>query len=193
MDTLEKFSQENSIDMKLLKAVIAVEAGNSGFDLTSGALKIRFEVHLALDSNPNLSRWFKVGQPRYLEHFMRFPSFSNKWSSVHTGKQDDEFKALLIAAHTIGHEAWKYCSMGKFQIMGFHYAKLGFPSAIQMYSFMATSDENDTSVGLQFIKSNSGLINSLQQRDLRSFVAQYNGTAQIEHYLNRFNQELNKL
>lgn len=190
---IENFAQENGIDPKLLKAVIAVEAGGSGFN-ADGSLKIRFEVHLALDENPVLERWFKTGSVRFLHHYMRFPSFSTKWRVVHTGNPDDEFTALLIAAHTVGHDAWRYASYGVGQILAkFHYEKLGFQSPIQMYSFMSQSRENDIGTWLKLIALKPEFLIPLQQRDLRAFIMNYNGSGQVQTYLDRMNTELSKL
>lgn len=196
MDILNNFAQENGIDVKLLKAIIAVEAGGSGFDLSTGALKIRFEVHLLINDYPNLNRWFKTEAPVYLNHYYKFPSYSTLWRKVHSGNQWDEFSALLVAAHSIGHDAWKYASFGSGQILAkFHYEKLGFNSAIAMYSYMAQSPEKDIEVWLNFIKSDWNLVSALQQRDITRFIRGYNGVSgnSVQVYLDRFNQEFAKL
>lgn len=125
---------------------------------------------------------------------MRFPSYSNEWKMIHTGKQFDEFTALLIAAHTIGHDAWKYASFGSGQILAkFHYEKLGFTSAIEMYSFMSQSQTNDINVWLNLIKISPNYLIPLQKRDLYSFARNYNGSGNVEYYVKRFNEELVKL
>jgi hypothetical protein len=111
VDILSNFAQENNIDIKLLQAILQVEAGDNGFGL-DGVLKIRFEVHLLLDDYPGLNRWFKTEAPVYLNHYYKFPSYSTLWRKVHTGNQWDEYSALLVAAHSIGHDAWKYASFG---------------------------------------------------------------------------------
>lgn len=192
---LIEFANQNNIDFKLLKAVIAVEAGGSGFDLSTGVLKIRFEVHLLIKDYPNLNRWFKTEAPVYLNHYYKFPSYSNLWRKVHTGNQWDEYTALLTAAFQIQNKVFEYASFGKFQIMGFHYPKLGFSSALEMFSFMSQSDSNDTQTGLRFIKSDWNLISALQQRDLIRFIKGYNGVSgnSVQVYLDRFNQEFAKL
>lgn len=194
MDILNNFAQENGIDVKLLRAILRVEAGDNGFGL-DGALKIRFEVHLLLEDYPYMNnRWFKVGIPKYLDHYYKFPSYSSLWRTVHTGNQWDEFSALLVAAHSIGHDAWKYASFGSGQILAkFHYEKLGFDSAIAMYSYMAQSSDKDTEVWLRLIKTSPGYLIPLQRNDLRTFITNYNGPAQIELYLERIAKEMHKL
>lgn len=191
---LIEFANQNNIDLKLLKAIIAVEAGGDGFN-SDGSLKIRFEVHLLIKDYPNLNRWFKIEAPVYLNHYYKFPSYSNLWRKVHTGNQWDEFSALLVAAFQIQNKAFEYASFGKWQIMGFHFAKLGFTSALEMFTHMSQGDDNDTSVGLRFIKSDWNLISALQQRDLIRFIKGYNGVSgnSVQVYLDRFNQEFAKL
>ncbi|RTL03223.1 MAG: DUF3380 domain-containing protein [Proteobacteria bacterium] len=192
---LIEFANQNNIDFKLLKAVIAVEAGGSGFN-SDGSLKIRIEIHILLEDYPYMNnRWFKVGTPKYLDHYYKFPSYSNLWRKVHTGNQWDEYTALLTAAFQIQNKVFEYASFGKFQIMGFHYPKLGFSSALEMFSFMSQSDSNDTQTGLRFIKSDWNLVSALQQRDLIRFIKGYNGVSgnSVQVYLDRFNQEYAKL
>ena len=194
MDILNNFAQENGIDVKLLKAIIAVEAGGSGFGLDA-VLKIRFEVHLLLDDYPNLNRWFKTEAPVYLNHYYKFPSYSTLWREVHTGNQWDEYSALLVAAFQIQNKAFEYASFGKFQICGFHFAKLGFSSALEMFTHMSQGDNNDTSVGLRFIKSDWNLLSALQQRDIDRFIRGYNGVSgdSVSIYRDRIESALSRL
>ena len=194
MDILNNFAQENGIDVKLLKAIIAVEAGGSGFGLDA-VLKIRFEVHLLLDDYPGLNRWFKTEAPVYLNHYYKFPSYSTLWREVHTGNQWDEYSALLVAAFQIQNKAFEYASFGKFQICGFHFAKLGFSSALEMFTHMSQGDNNDTSVGLRFIKSDWNLLSALQQRDIDRFIRGYNGVSgdSVSIYRDRIESALSRL
>lgn len=192
---LIEFANQNNIDFKLLKAIIAVEAGGSGFN-SDNSLRIRFEAHVVLRDFPYMTnRWFKLESPVYLNHFYKFPSGSNLWRKLHTGNQWDEYNGLLVASFQIGHKAFDYISMGRWQIMGFHYAKLGFNSSIEMFTFMSTSDSNDTQTGLRFIKSDWNLVSALQQRDLIRFIKGYNGVSgnSVQVYLDRFNQEYARL
>ena len=192
-EIISQFANKHNIDESILSAIISVEAGGNGFNDDDGSLKIRFEVHLLLDDYPNMNRWFKLGETRFLDHFMRFPSYSSTWRKVHTGNQWDEFNALLIACHGIGQIAWGYCSFGSFQILSkFHYEKLGFPSPIAMYSYMSQSDENDIEVGLRLIEVTPGFLYPLKNKDLRQFVVNYNGEGQVDYYVRRFIEELNK-
>lgn len=193
MDILNNFAQENGIDIKLLQAILQVEAGGNGFGLDK-SLKIRLEAHLLINDYPNLNRWFKTEAPVYLNHYYKFPSYSTLWRKVHTGNQWDEYSALLVAAHSIGHDAWKYASFGSGQILAkFHYEKLGFDSAIAMYAYMAQSSDKDTEVWLRLIKSSPGYLIPLQRNDLRTFITNYNGPAQVELYLERITKEMHKL
>ena len=194
MDILNNFAQENGIDVKLLQAILQVEAGDNGFGLDA-VLKIRFEVHLLLDDYPGLNRWFKTEAPVYLNHYYKFPSYSTLWREVHTGNQWDEYSGLLIAAFQIQNKAFEYASFGKFQICGFHFAKLGFASALEMFTHMSQGDDNDTSVGLRFIKSDWNLLSALQQRDIDRFIRGYNGVSgdSVSIYRDRVESALARL
>ena len=194
MKAISDFANKHNIDENLLNAVISVEAGNNGFGLDA-VLKIRFEVHLLLDDYPGLNRWFKTGTPKYLDHYYKFPSYSTLWRKVHTGNQWDEYTALLTAAFQIQNKAFEYASFGKFQIMGFHFAKLGFSSALEMFTHMSQGDDNDTSVGLRFIKSDWNLLSALQQRDIDRFIRGYNGVSgdSVSIYRDRIQSALSRL
>lgn len=188
---IEEFARKFGIDVKLLKAVIAVEAGGNGFN-PDGSIKLRLEAHLVLDAYPHLSRWFRVGNPRWTNQLFRFPSQSTKWRQIHSGNPEDEYTALLTAAFQIGHEAFQFCSFGAWQIMGFHYQKLGYPSAIAMYTDMSRSKDADLAVGLKFIELDQGLIEALRTWNLAVFAQKYNGN-NVAYYVQRFNQELVRL
>jgi len=192
MNKIQEFAVRHGIDENLLNAVIAVEAGGNGFN-EDGSLKIRFEVHLLLDDYPSMNRWFKLGNIRFLDHFMCFPSYSSLWRKVHTGNQWDEFNALLIACHGVGQIAWGYASFGAGQILSkFHYEKLGFSSPIAMYSYMSQSRENDIEVWLRLLEVTPSFLLPLKNKDLRQFAVNYNGNGQVDYYVRRFIEELNK-
>lgn len=186
---IHEFASKHNINTSLLQAIVEVESAGEGFN-QDNSLKIRFEAHLALSKHPMLSRWLLLGEPKWLNHFYRFPSFSTLWREIHTGKQESEYNALLTVGLQIGKEAFDFCSMGKFQIMGFHYSRLGFSSSVEMFSFMSQSIEADTSIGLRLIESDTSLLTALQSNDINTFVRLYNGTAQINHYTRLINEKM---
>lgn len=189
---IEQFASKHGIDTKLLRAVIQVESAGSGIN-PDNSIKIRFENHLLLADYPNLSKWFSLGKTRYLDHFYKFPSHSTLWRNVHEN-YFSEYSALLTASFQIGNKSFDYASVGQWQIvMGMHHQKLGFSTSIEMYTFAASSRDNDLSLGLRFFESKPSLINSLRNRDLTAFIAEYNGSAQIPLYLSRMNQAMGRL
>lgn len=189
---LQQFSNKYSIDEKVIKAVVSVESNGNGFN-ADGSLKIRFEAHLVIDKLPHLERWFTLGNPRYLEHFYRFPSTSNRWKTIHTGKSEDEYNALLTAAFQLGNQAFDFCSMGSFQIMGFHCYDLGFVNSIEQFTFASKSLENDIELGLRFLSINPKMVKALQSSDFHTFALLYNGSALVDEYTRRLTIALNAI
>lgn len=189
--SIREFSLKYGIDERLVKAVAIVESSGSGFN-EDNSLKIRVEAHLILNKYPHLSKWFNVGTPSFLEHYYKFPSYSSRWRSIHTGNYFDEYQALLTASFQIGNLSFDFVSMGSFQIMGFHFDKLGFRNSLEMFTFASQSKENDLEVGLRFIESSDSLIKALQQRDFYRFALLYNGN-NADVYSERIEREYNKL
>lgn len=188
--SIREFSLKYGIDERLVKAVAIVESSGSGFN-EDNSLKIRVEAHLILNKYPHLSKWFKVGTPSFLEHYYKFPSYSNRWRSIHTGNYFDEYQALLVGSFQIGYLIFDYVSMGSFQVMAFHHEKLGFKNSLEMFTFASQSKENDLEVGLRFIESSDSLIQALQQRDFYQFALLYNGN-NADVYSERIEREYNK-
>ena len=189
--SIREFSLKYGIDERLVKAVASVESSGNGFN-EDGSLKIRIEAHLILNKYPHLSKWFKVGTPSFLEHYYKFPSYSSRWRSIHTGNYFDEYQALLTASFQIGNLSFDSVSMGSFQIMGFHFANLGFKNSLEMFTFASQSKENDLTIGLRFLESNRNIIQALQQKDVISFASLYNGN-NADVYSERIEREYNKL
>jgi hypothetical protein len=73
------------------------------------------------------------------------------------------------------------CSWGLPQVMGSHYARLGFPGVYELRNFMEKSEANQLDVMMRFIKT-AGLIDELREQDWVGLARGYNGSAAVAKY-----------
>jgi hypothetical protein len=163
------------VTARALEAVAAVESSGKGFWTIDGAVKpvIRLEAH-----------WFgRLTENRFDESH---PHISCRdWSPglaartpAGAWRQFDEAAALDEGA------AIQATSWGAFQLMGFHFARLGYPTPQAMRRDMAT-DEGQLEAFVRFIRSDARLLAALGRHDWRAFAGLYNGPGQIEVYAGR--------
>jgi len=75
-------------------------------------------------------------------------------------------------------------SWGAFQIMGFHYAALGFSSP-QAFADMMLTPEGQLDVFARFIEVNPPILDALRRHDWTAFALHYNGPGQVDSYSGR--------
>ncbi len=178
---VDRLSAQYDVDAAVIRAVMQVESGGRGFE--DGRLVIRFEPHVFKQraATSGFERLFTVGNPSWdgNQHRMRMSPRAD-WVGFH-GKQDGEWQALSAATMIDADAAWESCSMGAPQIMGFHSAMLGYPSASAMA--LAFSESEDVQVESMFRWMNdSGALAALKAGDYLSFAKTYNGSANASHY-----------
>ena len=96
-----------------------------------------------------------------------------------------EYMRLSIARSIDDSAALKSCSWGQFQIMGGHYADLGYPSVQDFVEQMQTSESLQLEAFIRFIEWKSGTIDSkkitlldaLRSQNWHAVFTLYNGTA----------------
>lgn len=185
-DLIKRLSAQYGIDERLLRAVVAVESGGSGF--RDGRLLIRFEPHVFIGMLPDDKKeaarnLFTTGSPAWdgNQHRMNGQPFH--------GNQLREWAALAEACKIDRHAAIQSISMGAPQIMGFHYAKLGYGSPDAMLLDFAKSQDNQIVAMFKFLE-HSGALAHLQQGNLDGFITIYNGSGQVAHYRKLINGQL---
>ncbi|MGQ3299640.1 N-acetylmuramidase domain-containing protein [Reyranella sp.] len=72
-------------------------------------------------------------------------------------------------------------SWGLFQIMGFHYHALGFPTPYE-FKAAAFTEAGQLDLFVRFILANRPLQDALQRKDWHAFAAGYNGPAAVDVY-----------
>lgn len=148
--------------VKQINAVAKVESAGGGFD-NSGKPKILFERH-----------WFH----RLTDGKWSPSSFSQ---STGGGYGESSWNKLSDACGHNPDAAFSSASWGKFQVMGGHWAKLGYPSAYAMAWTTAQSEADHYEMLVRYIEV-FGLREELQALsdepgDCRAFAKGYNGPA----------------
>lgn len=82
----------------------------------------------------------------------------------------------LAAAKQINHEAaLESCSYGAYQIMGFHWKRLGYASVQELVEKMSHSEDEQFLAFTRFIKTDSALHKALKAKKWADFARLYNG------------------
>lgn len=156
------------ISPQQLAAIATVESGGAGYGPT-GLPKILWERH-----------WFW----RKTAGRFGLTGYSNPNPGGYTLDADknginDSWEKLAAAAMRDPLRAFECCSWGKFQIMGFHAASIGFANAVEMAWAMRESEAAHYAALAGFIQAN-GLLGparrlSTNPETCRDFAKGYNG------------------
>jgi hypothetical protein len=151
----KKLGIEFNIPTVNIKKVDKVESGGLGFSKETGKIIIQFEPS-----------WFKRKAPY---------TPSGKWSLNKVEKQTAEWIAFNDAFTKNANAAMESTSVGRMQVMGFHWKLLGFKSVGEMWDYAKVSEANQLRLGLKFIVSNKKMYKALQVGDWDTFSYYYNG------------------
>jgi len=162
MINYQKLSVEFGIQIPSIKAFQLVESSGSGFDETTGKIKIQFEPS-----------WFK--------------KFTNILVNNKVDIQKKEWEAFNLAFSKNPNKAMESTSWGSMQVMGFHFKRLGFESVGQMVDFAKESETNQLWLGLKFIQTDSRLYKALLIKDWKNVAYYYNGSG---YAINRYDKKL---
>lgn len=157
----------------LLRAVTEVESSGGGFTHT-GRLKILFE-----------GQWFYYHLRQHginaAQYARSNPSICYpKWDRSKYIGGDAEHGRLDEAATIHSESAYRSASYGLFQIMGFHYAKLGYPTAESFYQSSCQSERQQLSDAAKLMEAN-GWAAKLRAGDIAGFCYSYNGEGYKSH------------
>lgn len=151
----KEIAAEFGLTYAQVKAVDSVESGGKGFDETTGKILIQFEPS-----------WFKRKSPY---------TPSGKWSLNGVERQKQEWEAFNDAFSKNADAAMESTSIGRMQVMGFHWKLLGFESVGAMWDYAKESEANQLRLGLMFIKSNIKMYKALKAGIWWQFAYYYNG------------------
>lgn len=143
------------IEYAALMAFLAVESGGRGFAPDTGKIMIQFEPH-----------WFARKSPY---------TPSGKWSINGIERQSKEWEAFNSAFAHNPDAAMQSTSIGLPQIMGFHYARLGYPAVGDMWDDFKRSETHQIKALIRFIESDKRLRKALIEKDWHQVAMSYNG------------------
>jgi hypothetical protein len=184
---LKEFAITNNLELATIKAVNAVESSGKGFFL-SGRPKILFEGHQ-----------FWKALKRYGINPEQFVNENNndvlfkKWTKIHYKGGEREYDRLKKAENIGADKAFKdaakeAASWGAFQIMGFHWKTLGYPSIDDFVAKMHINEGEHLKAFGKFLEANR-LIRKLQNKDWAGFARGYNGAGFKQ---NKYDEKLQK-
>jgi hypothetical protein len=197
LDEITAAAQEHGLDVAALQAVVQVESGGSGF-LPDGRLKILYEGHWmyrqlkakGIDpaamhkAKPTLCfrTWTK-------EHYR---GGAGEWERIEEVKAYASSLASPKVFEIHKQAAYESCSWGMFQMMGFHYKALGFPTVYEFKHALEEGEHRHLELVLKWMQGN-GLLTRLQKLDWQGFTRGYNGSGQVQAYSAKLISAYNKL
>lgn len=149
-----KLSLQFGISVSKVKAIDSVESNGEGFNPKTGKIKIQFE-------------------PSYFKRISRL--ISGIWSLNKVDIQSKEWEAFNDAFKKNPKAAMESTSIGRMQVMGEHWKRLGFKSVDEMWDFAKISEANQLYLGLMFIATDKSLFNAVQIWDTKEVAKRYNG------------------
>lgn len=163
--SMQKAADELGVSVAAMAAVAAVESNGSGFG-SDNKSKILFERHIMY--RQLRKRSFDPDKYQGL-----YPNVVNSKPGGYVGGSS-EYKRLALAASIDSASAYNSASIGKFQIMGFHWAYLDFDSVYSMWNHSATA-AGQLDLFVRFIKADPRLHKALIDLDWPTFARIYNG------------------
>lgn len=169
---LQAAADKLGCDLPAIKAVAEVESSGTTFWTVGGKQvpPIRLEAH-----------WF--GKLTHYVYNASHPHISSTaWNPALAATTHDGAYAQLAEAEALNKDAAEQsCSWGAFQIMGFHWQALGYPSVQAMVDDMQTED-GQLAAFVRFIEVSHNLRDALRYHDWEHFEVGYNGGGQNGAY-----------
>lgn len=91
------------------------------------------------------------------------------------GKYSEQPAKLERAARIDRECALQSCSWGLFQIMGFHWQAIGYPSLQAFVNAMYKDEASHLDAFVRFLSINPSMLDALRRRDWPAFARAYNG------------------
>lgn len=143
------------IEWQMGAAFVTVESPGHGFDSTTGKILIQFEPV-----------WFRRHEPY---------APSGAWSVNGVERQKQEWIAFNNAFSTDKESAMLSTSIGLGQIMGFHYARLGYKTVGEMWDDAKRGEYRQVWQLFQFIATDISLLTAVRSKYFSTIAALYNG------------------
>jgi hypothetical protein len=146
-DDVKSLAKLFGLELEVIKTVTIVESSGSGFEPTTGKIKIQFE-----------------------------PQFFKRLKIVNgVEAQGKEWAAYEKAKAINADEAMKATSWGLGQIMGFNHKVAGYATVSAMVSEFQISEYYQLKGMLNFICDNPIMVEALKKKEWAVFASLYNG------------------
>ena len=156
------------IEVAVVKAIQAVEAGGCGGFVAPGRPVILFGGHI----------FWRELKKRGLNPERHIAGNENilypKWEKGHYYSGMKEYERLEKAREIHKEAADASTSWGMFQVMGFNYAMCGYGSVEEMVKDMCAGEDKQLEAFARFVKF-AKLQSCLEQEDWAGFARRYNG------------------
>lgn len=152
-----------------IKAFASVESAGGGY-LSDGRPKVQYEPHVMYRQVRN-----KFGEEKAEEFADKYPDLvSRKAGGYHSLVKEHE--DMGRAADLIDRDcALQSASWGAFQIMGYHWERLGYTRLQSFINAMYRSEVDQLDCFVRFIKADQRLHNAIQKLDWATAARIYNG------------------
>ncbi|MGQ5524544.1 N-acetylmuramidase family protein [Chitinimonas sp. PSY-7] len=162
------------VPVAIVQAINEVESQGTGF-LLDGQPKILYERHV-------MYRLLKQVGKDADALAQQYPQLVNPMPGGYLGGEREHER--LAQAKTIDKDcAIGACSWGRFQIMGYHWRRLGYPSATEFANLMAENEFNQLDAFVAYLLADPKAMAALQAKNWAMFARLYNGPAyQKNHY-----------
>lgn len=151
-----------------VRTVCQVEAPRGGFN-PDGSVATLFEGH----------KFYKYTNGKFAVQApdLCYPQWTRKFYGNSWGEERDR---LARAMELDEKAALMSASWGKFQIMGFNFAMVGFTSVTQFVAAMESGEPAQLKAFVQYVRT-AGLAPSLRRLDWEGFAHGYNGPGYAEN------------
>lgn len=176
--TLVAAAKRLGVDLASIYAVNEVESAGAGF-LANGKPKILFERHQMhrLLSTPRHPDDDAAALKAHADHLATLhPNLVNERAGGYAGGTA-EHQRLANARMLDALCAAEACSWGAFQIMGYHWQRLGYASLDDFTTRMAASEAEQFEAFVRYIEAEPALHKALKAKKWAEFAKRYNGPA----------------
>ena len=179
VEQVAEIARDLKVETAALRAIAEVESSGAPFG-PDGRPIVRFELHVfhskvratsAVDA-----KTYEKTHPHLCQHSQ------DTGDLYHGGGQTTEWGMLHGALALRGHteQALSSASYGKFQVMGFNHAKIGWPSVTQFVRDMFVSEANQFKAFMGYVEAGS-LVRHIRSHDWASFAHGYNGAGYLRY------------
>ncbi|WP_207003875.1 N-acetylmuramidase domain-containing protein [Trinickia mobilis] len=163
---LELAAQTLGVPVACVRAVNEVESRGSGF-LPDGRPAILFERHV----------FWKRLKARGIDPAPLAAKYPIIVSQTHGGYQGGaaEYTRLAAAELIDASATWESASWGAFQVMGYHWERLGYASVDDFVARMESGEVDHLDAFVRYVAADTALAAALKGRKWAAFAKGYNG------------------